>query len=140
MTIDAIVVDASALVLAFTDGTEAGSRGRARMRDHVRHAPHLIDAEVGNVLRRLRIRGVLGQKAADEARTFSALAVTRRHPHTGRLGQRAWELADNLTFYDGLYVALAELIGCPLLTSDARLRAAPGPRCPIELISAAPAT
>lgn len=56
-----------------------------------------------------------------------------RHPHEDLL-PRVWQLRDNLTAYDAAYVALAESIGAPLLTSDARLAAAPGHAATIELI------
>jgi len=44
---------------------------------------------------------------------------------------RVWELRDNMTAYDATYIALAEELGCELLTADARLARAPGPTCPI---------
>lgn len=54
--------------------------------------------------------------------------------HTAPLLRRAWELRDNVTAYDACYVSLAEALGCPLLTADARLSRASGPTCDIELI------
>jgi predicted nucleic acid-binding protein len=50
------------------------------------------------------------------------------------LASRIWQLRDNLTSYDAAYVALAELLSAPLVTSDARLVNAGGPRCVIELV------
>ena len=50
---------------------------------------------------------------------------------------RAYELRANVTAYDAMYVALAETLACSLLTVDAKLAAAPGPRCPIEVITGA---
>lgn len=44
----------------------------------------------------------------------------RRIDHVGLLS-RAWELRHNVSFYDSLYVALAELLEAPLLTLDRRL-------------------
>lgn len=129
-----LVVDASVLVLAFTDSSSAGAAARDRMRGAVRHAPHLIDSETGNVLRRMVMRADLVDEQAEGARALAAAAISRRHPHGGRLGQRAWELRHNLTFYDGLYVALAEVLDCPLLTVDARLASATGPSCAIEVV------
>lgn len=129
------VVDASALVLAFTDGTAVGSAVRQQLKALVRHAPHLVDAEVGNALRRMTARGAISEQEAHRARTLARVAVTRRYGHAGRLGDRAWGLRGSVTFYDGLYVALAELIDCPLYTVDARLARAAGPTCPIELVA-----
>lgn len=58
----------------------------------------------------------------------------RRYPHLG-LASRAFELRDNVTVSDGLYLALAEVLGCPLLTGDARLQAVPGATAPVEVAS-----
>jgi predicted nucleic acid-binding protein len=69
------------------------------------------------------------QLARDDLRSLPI----RRVPHTLLL-ERCWELRANLTTYDAVYVALAELIGAPLVTLDARLAEAPGPTCAIELL------
>jgi predicted nucleic acid-binding protein len=45
-----------------------------------------------------------------------------------------WALRDNLTPYDGAYVALAETLDCPLVTSDERLARASGSSCPVEVL------
>jgi len=79
------------------------------------HAPHLLDVEILNVVRRLHRKGELdparaGQVVAD----LLALAI-RRHPH-GPLLARAFELRANLTAYDAIYVALAQALGTRLLT------------------------
>jgi len=47
---------------------------------------------------------------------------------------RIWELRGNLTAYDAAYVALAEVLGAPVVTRDEGLAAAPGHRAVIELI------
>jgi predicted nucleic acid-binding protein len=47
---------------------------------------------------------------------------------------RIWELRHNLTAYGAPYVVLAEAFGCGLVTADARLAAATGPRCPITVV------
>jgi predicted nucleic acid-binding protein len=49
--------------------------------------------------------------------------------------ERMWQLRSNVTVYDAAYIALAELLGCELMTCDAKLAAASGPRCTIDLIS-----
>ncbi len=84
------------------------------------HAPHLIDLEVLNVLRRLRLRGAVSdERAAGALRDFYALRVVR-HAHVP-LRARIWQLGDRLTSYDAAYVALAELLSAALVTSDGRL-------------------
>jgi predicted nucleic acid-binding protein len=88
-------------------------------------APHLLDAEVAQVLRRYVMRGEL---SANEALSVLAdlgdLPIVR-YPH-GPFLERAFELRDNATIYDALYLALAESLGAPLLTSDKALAAIPG--------------
>lgn len=128
-----IVVDASVLVTGLGDDDADGDRVRARLRGERLVAPHLIDVEVASAWRRLFAAGNL-----DERRVALALADLRalrieRAPH-GPLLERCWELRHNLTVYDAVYVALAERLDVPLLTGDARLVDAPGPRCRTEVI------
>jgi predicted nucleic acid-binding protein len=95
-------------------------------------APHLIDAEVGQVLRRFVLKGQLdADHAAAALRDLRSMPIAR-YDHTPFL-ERAFELRDNLTFYDALYLALAESVGAPLLTRDAALAAAPGHRARVEV-------
>ncbi len=116
-----VVLDASALVVAVIDTSSTGVQARRLLAGHRRHAPFLVDAEVGNVLRRLTLRGELTPDAASHARRLAERTVQRRHQHHGPLAERAWDLRDNVSFYDALYVALAEALHCPLITADARL-------------------
>lgn len=127
-----VVVDASVLVIAFADGSSAGTAVRDRLWGTVRHAPHLVDAEVGNVLRRMLLRGDITRTEAEGSRILARTAV--RHAHTGPIGKQAWALRAGLTFYDAIYVAVAKLLDAPLLTADGRLANAPGPRCRIEVL------
>lgn len=87
--------------------------------------PHLIDAEVGHALRRMVAARKLPDDSASAALSELAELPLRRVVHTGLL-DRAWQLRHNLTFYDGIYVALAELLDAPLLTLDRRLARAVG--------------
>lgn len=121
MSSDPVVVDASALVAAVTDAELIGSEARERLRDRRRIAPFLIDAEVGSALRSMVLRGEIDEEAAESARLLAERMIHRRHPHHGVLTARAWQLRQNVTFYDALYVALAERLDCPLLTADQRI-------------------
>jgi predicted nucleic acid-binding protein len=124
-----IVVDASAALSALLN---AGPARSALAREQL-HAPHLIDSEVANGLRRMVVTERL---AADSG--WSALDVFRRLGMTRypvfSLLDRVWELRDNLSAYDASYIALAELLDCTVLTADARLSRAPGIRCSLTLV------
>jgi predicted nucleic acid-binding protein len=131
-----IVIDASALVELLVGGTPRAARLAARIQQPTEslHAPYLIDLEVASVLRGLEARGALAQPLATRA-VIDLLAVdVSRYAHDS-LVPRIWQLRSNLTAYDAAYVALAENLGAPLVTCDARLAAAPGNRARIELFA-----
>lgn len=107
---------------------------RRRLGSEVCHAPHLIDAEVGNVLRRHVLRGELPGADAEVLLLSAASILDHRHQMTGSLARAAWALRENVTFYDGLYVALATALAVPLVTADGRLAKAPGLRCTVEQV------
>jgi predicted nucleic acid-binding protein len=121
-----LVVDASALVAYLTEG-EHSEQVRAQLLKpgEVLWAPHLVDAEVGHVLRRETLAGELGSAAARAALEDLSNLPLRRASHRGLLA-RAWALRENLSFYDALYVALAERLRATLLTLDGRIAGAPG--------------
>jgi len=124
-----IVVDASAAMSALLN---AGPARRALASEQL-HAPHLIDSEVANGLRRR-----VAAQQLDAAAGWTALDALRRLGMTRypvfSLLDRVWELRDNLSAYDASYVALAELLDCNLMTADARLSRASGIRCPITVV------
>ncbi|NUT94553.1 MAG: PIN domain-containing protein [Saccharothrix sp.] len=129
------VVDASAAVEALTSRTVVGEVLRTRLTESTCHAPHLLDAEVGDVLRRGVLRGLL---TAQTARTELAVLedlIDHRYQHAGLLGRSAWGLRDTVRFYDALYVALATALDVPLLTTDVKLSKAPGLTCAVELVA-----
>lgn len=120
------VLDAS-IVVAYLSGGPGANAARAVVRDHPRTlwAPELIDAEVGQVLRRIVARGELTAAAGRSALDDLVGLPLVRAPHAG-LMRRAWALRENVSFYDALYVALAEAVGEPLVTLDRRLAGASG--------------
>jgi predicted nucleic acid-binding protein len=129
-----IVIDASALVELLVGGTPRAATLATRVlhANESLHAPHLIDLEIASVLRGLEARGLLS--AADATRAIADLAALdiARYAHDLLL-PRIWQLRANVTAYDAAYVALAENLGAPLVTCDARLAAAPGTRARVEL-------
>lgn len=128
------VVDASVLVDYLAGGEHAeSSRERLLGSTEALWAPHLVDAEVGHVLRRAVLTGELRQATARAALEDLADLPLRRAGHVGLL-ERAWKLRSNVTFYDGLYVALAERLDLTLVTLDARLKTVPGVRAVVAVI------
>lgn len=133
-----IVLDASAL-LELVLATPAGKRVAERIADPAEslHAPHLADVEIAQALRRyVREREVDAVTAQAALADLGALDLNR-HAHEPLL-ERVWELRDNLSAYDAVYVALAEGLDGVLLTADSRLSRAPGLHCQIELVRRKP--
>ena len=97
------------------------------------HAPHLIDVEVAQVVRRYAANGEIDGERGRMALADLADFPLRRYPHDFIL-PRIWDLRNNLTAYDAAYVALAEALDTPLLTRDRRLAAAAGHHAKIELV------
>ena len=132
-----IVADASVVVeLLLGPGSPAGSVLARHFGDQrVVCAPYLLDAEVVQALRRL----VLGRKMSI-ARVQASLddladLPIRRFPHTAFLS-RAFALRANVTVYDGIYLALAEALGAPLISCDAALRDVPGCTATVRIMQA----
>jgi predicted nucleic acid-binding protein len=97
------------------------------------HAPHLIDIEVMQVLRRYEATHQVTAERASVAVTDLMDFPIRRYPHRFML-TRLWQLRNNLSAYDAAYIALAEALNAQLVTRDKRLASAPGHRAQIELI------
>ena len=129
-----IVVDASALLEALLRTSSAKAVEDRLFTPHeTLHAPHLLDVEVAQVIRRYAANGEIDSARGRLALEDLADLPLRRYPHDFLL-PRIWELRNNLTAYDAAYVALAEALGAPLLTRDRRLAAAAGHRAQIELV------
>jgi len=129
-----IVLDASA-VLELLLNTEGGSLVRDRISNQAEslHAPHLLSVEVTQVLRRYVAAQSIGVEIAAAALADLAALDIARYAHEPFLG-RVWELRDNVTAYDAVYLALAEILDAPLLTFDGRLAASPGHLASVELL------
>lgn len=128
-----LVVDASVIAAALADDAADGDRARARLHGETLAAPDLVDLEVTSVLRGRLAGGHLDLRRAELA-LGDLLALPFQRIPAARLLPRCWDLRDNLTVYDAAYVALAEALDATLLTADARLAKAPGPRCAIEVL------
>lgn len=131
-----IVVDASVLANAVADDGAAGRLARVRLNAAGDVAvPDLADVETVSVLRRRWLSGDLAARRFRSALEDLLALPLARFP-TGPFMPRAYELRANVTPYDASYVALAEGLGCTLLTADARLARASNVRCPVEVLTA----
>jgi len=130
-----IVLDASAVLELLLNTTIGQSVARRIAPPHLSlHAPHLLDLEVAQVLRRYVRAGHLSSVRALQALRDLLQLDLARYPHEPLLS-RVWALRQNLTAYDAAYVALAEALRAPLLTLDARLAAAPGVKARVEIVA-----
>jgi predicted nucleic acid-binding protein len=129
-----IVLDASAAVEWLLQ-TSSGMMVARRMFSprETLHAPHLLDVEVMQVIRRYVTAGALAISRAEEALQDLADLRVLRYPHVLFL-PRVWELRDNLTAYDAIYLALAETLDATLVTCDRKIASAPGHHARIEII------
>jgi predicted nucleic acid-binding protein len=125
-----IAVDASAAVHLLLATAPEGEWVVEQLVNEDVHIPYLLDVEVTNTLRRLVAGGTVASARARQALWALHRLKVVRHPHLPYLG-RAWQLRRNLSAYDATYVALAEALEAPLVTTDRRLARAPGVRTTI---------
>ncbi|ADP79959.1 type II toxin-antitoxin system VapC family toxin [Pseudofrankia inefficax] len=125
-----VVLDASAAVALLTDAGPAGTWVAKVVDGAALFAPELMPFEAANILRRHLLAGILDPSEATLAHA-DLLAMPVRRLAYASLADRAWDLRANLTAYDAAYVALAEALPAPLVTLDARLGRASGPRCEV---------
>jgi predicted nucleic acid-binding protein len=129
-----IVLDASVTVDLLVDFRGAGASIAERIAalEGVVHAPHLLDVEVAHALRRRVRAGLLEESDACAALEDLADLPLLRHGHQ-ILMPRVWELRENATAYDAVYLALAEALDAVLLTRDPALASVPGFRGRVEI-------
>lgn len=129
-----IVVDASVLANVVGDDGADGRRARNELRSAIDvAAPDLVDVETVAVLRKRWLAGTITDRRFSAAIADLEITSVERYP-TLPLMRPAYRLRANVTAYDAAYVALAEALGCELVTGDRRLAGAPSPRCPIRLL------
>ncbi len=128
-----VVIDASALLELLLRTPAAPAVDERVLKARRLCAPYLLDLEVTNVLRRYYAAGEMSSERAREAfADFRALRIDR-YAHELLLA-RVWDLRHNVTAYDAVYLALAEALGAPLLTCDARLARVPGHGAVVEVL------
>lgn len=129
-----IVIDASVLANVVGDDGSDGQRARSEFRKATDvAAPDLVDVETVAVLRKRWLAGTVSDTRFAAAVDDLGQLDLDRYP-TLPFMRRAYELRANVTAYDSAYVALAETLGCELLTADRRLAGATGPRCAIRVL------
>ncbi len=127
-------MDASVLANFLAEDGRAGRVARAAVsRAEGVSLPDVADVETAAVLRKRWIATSLTDERLATALATLADLPFQRYPALPML-QRAYELRSTVTVYDAVYVALAESLGCPLLTADTRLARAAGPRCKIQVL------
>ncbi len=129
-----IVVDASALIEVLLRTPAANAiEGHLFAPGCTLHAPHLLDVEVAQVIRKYAAKGEIdgerGRLVFDDLAGFPL----QRYPHDFLL-PRVWALRHKVTAYDAVYIALAEALDAVLLTRDHRLAGAAGHEARVELV------
>ena len=125
-----VVCDASALVALLLDGGPDGRWVTQALAGADLAAPSVVAFETANIIRRHELAGVVSSDQAAQAHA-DLLDLAIEHWPYEVLATRAWELRENLTTYDGSYVALAELTSATLVTLDQRIGRSAGLRCTV---------
>jgi predicted nucleic acid-binding protein len=124
------------IVAGLADTGADGRWAESLLTGHSLAAPHLMPVEAANILRRAALVGDISADVASLAHTDLLDLRVEFFPYQP-CAARVWELRENVTCYDGWYVAVAELLDAPLATLDGRLATSPGPRCRFLLPPAA---
>ena len=130
------IVDASVIAHALVTPEEVGNLSRQLLEQSSQIvSPDCLYSEVLAALRKMWLRKTISDQVFLEAVNDLKLMRIYTVDSVELLG-RAYELRHNVGAYDAMYVALAEILQCPLITTDARLSNASGVRCEIELLAA----
>ncbi len=129
-----IVIDASALLEVLLETpAAAGVTDWIGIPGETVHAPHLIDLEVAQVVRRLTALRLVEAERGRAALLDLASFPLHRHSHFQLLPD-IWQFRNNLTAYDAAYVALSRVLDAPLLTRDGRLVSAARRYATVQLV------
>jgi len=123
-----VVVDASVVAAALVDSGPMGTWAESVLLDGPLAAPHLLLVETANILRRMAASAAIAPDTAALAHGDLLQLPVELFPYSP-FGPRPWALRETVTAYDAWYVSLAEELGAPMATLDARLSRASGPTC-----------
>jgi predicted nucleic acid-binding protein len=126
-----VVCDSSTVVAVLLDGGPSGEWSSRILSGQDLAAPALLPFEVSNVIRRHELSGRVSADQAAQAHGDLLDLPIQLWPYE-TVASRVRQLRKNLTAYDAAYVALAELLGCPLVTLDTGVAGAPGLLCQIR--------
>jgi len=132
-----VVIDASVVVAALLGGGAQGTWAEKVLASGPLAAPHVMLAEVDNILRRAVASGKVSSDAASLAHADLVALKVDLYPYEP-FADRIWALRGNVTCYEAWYVALAEFLSVPLVTLDWRLANTAGVKCGFELPDAPP--
>jgi predicted nucleic acid-binding protein len=127
---DRVVVDSSALAALVLDAGTDGNWVAGVLIETELAAPSLVGFETADIIRRQELAGLVSADQAHQAHADLLDLTIEWWPYE-LLAPRAWRLRDNLSIYEGSYVALAELLETTLVTLDRRIAGAPGVGCAI---------
>jgi len=126
-----LVCDASAVVALLIDNGPEGQWAAEQVDGAALSAPHLILFEAANLIRRHELAGLVSSDQARQAHADLVDLPIDCWPYE-LLAARVWELRRSLTGHDASYAALAELLDCPLVTLDRRIRRVRTVRCEVR--------
>jgi predicted nucleic acid-binding protein len=119
----ALVIDASVAAKWYLPEEHSAEAERLLDEGFLRHAPEALFAEVANVLwKRCHQRGEITAEQVGAIRACLEAVPLEVYPTRDLLDDAvAIALETGRTVYDAIYVALADRLGCRLVTADRRL-------------------
>lgn len=124
------VCDASAVVAALLDAGSDGQWASEAISGADLAAPSVFPFEAANIIRRHARAELISAEYASQAHRDLLDLPVEEWPYA-LVADRYWELRHNLTAYDASYVAVAELLGAPLVTLDRGIGRISGLACTV---------
>ncbi|MGB7738939.1 MAG: type II toxin-antitoxin system VapC family toxin [Steroidobacteraceae bacterium] len=119
-----IVVDSNVIAYCWINGDRTALAHRLRKVDPDWHAPVLWRSELRNILTGYRRDGSLDESQVRRIMAAAESALAGREHYLPRDRVFAVTEASRLSAYDAEFVALAQILGAPLVTEDRTILAA----------------